>query len=280
MKVAVMTDSTAYIPEHVRAEKNIHMLPLSVVFGDTEYQEEVDITTEEFFNKLKEADELPKTSQPAIGEVLTKLEELSKTYDAVISIHLSSGVSGTFQTVANAAEEIEGIDVYPYDSEFGAMPQGFFVLEAAKMAKEGSAPQEILQSIDKMKESMTAYFIVDDLTNLHRGGRLNSAQFFVGSMLKVKPILHIVDTVIVPFEKVRTKKKAMKRITDILEKEILYGKELKVSFLHANDEKTASQIRQNFLDKYPKTDTQIDYIGPVLGTHLGEGAIAVAWYEK
>jgi len=280
MKIAVMTDSVAYIPEHIREEKNIHMLPLSVIFGDTAYREEVDITLPEFYKKLKEADELPKTSQPTLGEVLSKLEELSETYDAVISIHVSSGVSGTYETMVHAGGMIEGMGVYPFDSEVGAMAQGFYVLEAVDMVNKGKTPEEIMGRMDKMKESMKIYFIVDDLTNLHRGGRLTGAKYLLGSLLQMKPILHVVDKVIVPFEKVRTKKKAIRRMISLLEEEILNGKDLKVSFLHMNDEKTAAQIRQAVLDKYPKLDTQIDYVGPVIVTHLAEGALGVAWYEK
>src|SRR5690606_25407438 len=112
MKVAVMTDSTAYIPAEIREQNNIHMVPLSVVFGDQSYEEEIDITTEEFYQKLREVEELPTTSQPAIGLITTKLEELKKDYDAVISIHLSSGISGTYQAVVSAGEMVEGIEVY------------------------------------------------------------------------------------------------------------------------------------------------------------------------
>src|SRR5690625_2329931 len=106
MKVAVMTDSTAYIPADVREKNNIHMVPLSVVFEETTYQEEIDITTEEFYEKIKESAELPKTSQPSIGYITEKLEELAKDYDAVISVHLSSGISGTYQAVMSAGKKI------------------------------------------------------------------------------------------------------------------------------------------------------------------------------
>ncbi|RLL46664.1 DegV family protein [Oceanobacillus piezotolerans] len=280
MKVAVMTDSTAYIPEDIRNEHDIHMVPLSVNFGDGSYQEEIDITTEDFYNKMKESQELPTTSQPSIGYVTTKLEELSKSYDAVVSIHLSSGISGTFQSVVSAGDMVEGILVYAFDSEISCMAQGFYVLEAARMAKMNKTPEEILTRLNEMKESMTAYFMVDDLTNLQRGGRLSGAQALVGGLLQIKPILHFVDKVIVPFEKIRTRKKAISRITSMLEDAASKGDPLDVSFIHANDEAAAKELRDAFAEKFPNAETNISYFGPVIGTHLGEGALGIAWYRK
>lgn len=280
MKVAVMTDSTAYIPAEIREKANVHMVPLSVVFGDKSYEEEIDITTEEFYQKVRETKQLPKTSQPSIGYVTTKLEELKKDYDAVVSVHLSSGISGTYQTVISAGEMIDGIDVYAYDSEMSCMVQGFYALEAAKMAEQGKAVGEIIQRLDEMKETMKAYFMVDDLTNLQRGGRLSGAQALVGSLLQVKPILHFSEKLIVPFEKIRTRKKAINRIIGMLEEDANKGKDLSVVFIHGNDEASALELRDAFLQKYPSMEATISYFGPVIGTHLGEGAIGVGWYVK
>ncbi|WP_337020326.1 DegV family protein [Oceanobacillus massiliensis] len=280
MKLAVMTDSTAYIPADLRDRHNIHMVPLSVTFEDITYEEEIDITTEEFYKKIREAKELPTTSQPSIGYVTEKLEELSKEYDAVISVHLSSGISGTYQTVISAGSMVDGIDVYAYDSEMSCMVQGFYALEAAEMAAQGKSPQEIIARLDEMKASMRAYFMVDDLTNLQRGGRLSGAQALVGSLLQVKPILHFSDRLIVPFEKIRTRKKAISRIMGMLEADAEKGKELNVVFIHANNEASAAELRDSFQKKYPAMQTSISYFGPVIGTHLGEGAIGIGWYMK
>ena len=280
MRVAVMTDSTAYIPEHIRNEKGIHMVPLSVVFGSESYREEIDISTEEFYEKMKQHKELPTTSQPSIGDVVKKLEELAEEYDAVISVHLSSGISGTFQAVVSAGEMVEGIDVYAYDSEASCFVQAFYCLEAVELAKQGRTPEEIIARLDEMKQTMKAYFMVDDLTNLMRGGRLSNAQAIVGSLLQIKPILHFVDKKIVPFEKIRTRKKAINRIMGMLEEDAAKGKDLRVSFIHANNEQSAIELEKQFKEKYPEIETSISYFGPVIGTHLGEGAIGVGWYEK
>src|SRR5699024_9663099 len=246
MKIAVMTDSTAYIPENLIEQNNIHIVPLSVVFGNDSYREGIDMTTGEFYQKVKEVEDLPKTSQPSIGMITEKLEELAGYYDAVVSIHLSSGISGTYQAVVIAAEMVENIDVYPYDSELSCMGQGFYVLEAAELSGAGKSPEAIIERLDYIKQSIRAYFMADDLSHLQRGGRLTGAQALVGSLLQVKPVLHFVDKKIVPFEKIRTRKKALNRIMRMLEEDASNGQELKVVFIHANHESAAADLKNQF----------------------------------
>ncbi|KAB8139488.1 DegV family protein [Gracilibacillus oryzae] len=278
MKVAIVTDSTSYIPEQIRDEHNIHMVPLSVVFGDSTYREEIDITSEEFYQKVKSVDQLPKTSQPSIGVIIETLEQLSKEYDQAIFITLSSGISGTYQTTVTAKEMLGNIELFPYDSELSCIPQGFYVLEAAKLAKEGQDAQTIIKRLNEIKQSMRAYFMVADLSHLHRGGRLNGAQAIIGSMLQVKPILHFEDTKIVPFEKIRTEKKAMKRIYQLFDEDASTGKAIQATIIHANREADANKIKQELEAQYPNVEVTVSYFGPVIGTHLGEGALGLGWY--
>ena len=136
MKTAVVMDSTAYIPKEIRDKWNIHMIPLNVIFGDEVYREEIDVTAAEFYQLVKEK-ELPTTSQPPIGQFVELFESLSKDYDAVICVHLSSGISGTYAGAVTASTMVETIQVYPFDSELSCMPQGFYAVEAAKMALNG-----------------------------------------------------------------------------------------------------------------------------------------------
>ncbi|MFB9973268.1 DegV family protein [Allobacillus sp. SKP2-8] len=279
MKTAVLTDSTAYIPDHLIEEKNIYVAPLSVTFGQDTYREFYDITTEEFYEKVKAEKDLPKTSQPSVSEFTTKYEEIAKEHDAVISIHLSSGISGTYQAAVSAGSMIEGVDVYPFDSEISALAQGFYVLRAADLAAEGKTPEEILQELRTMKENMNAYFMVDDLSHLARGGRLTGAQAMIGSLLQVKPLLHFEDKQIVPFEKIRTSKKAFKRMENLLKETADDAEEVKAAIIHAQREDTAKRWRDELSEKYPNVEFEISYFGPVIGTHLGEGAIGITWYK-
>lgn len=281
MKIAVVTDSTAYIPSELREKHQIHMVPLSVIFDDISYREEIDITTEEFYQKMKESEDLPTTSQPAVGTIMEKFEELAKDYDAVISIHISSKISGTYRAVESVGEMVkDDIKVYPFDTALSAMPQGLFAIEAAEMIKDNHTPGEILERLEKLKTNIKAYFMVDDLTNLQRGGRLSGAQALIGSLLQIKPILHFVDGFIVPFEKVRTQKKAINRIIGMLEADASKGDIAKVVFIHGNNEQSALDLRNEFSRKYPDIETVVSYFGPVVGTHLGEGSIGVSWFPK
>ncbi|MBM7570252.1 DegV family protein [Aquibacillus albus] len=281
MKVAIVTDSTAYIPAAVREEWKIHMVPLNVVFGDESYREEIDIETGEFYNMVKQTEELPKTSQPAIGDVLETYESLAKEdYDAIVSIHLSSGISGTYQAAVSAGSMVEGINVHCFDSEISARIQGFYVMEAAEMAQKGASVEEILDRLQEMKQTMRAYFMVDDLSHLRRGGRLSGAQAMVGSMLQVKPVLHFVEGKIVPFEKVRTRKKAMKRIISLFEEDAASGKPIRAVAIHANQEQEAITVKEDLEKRFDNVEVLTSYIGPVIGTHLGEGSFGFGWYVK
>lgn len=279
MKTAIVTDSTAYIPKHIRDELNIYMIPLNVVFGTEYYQEEAEISADDFYVKVREQ-ELPKTSQPAIGKFVELYEELSKDYDAVISIHLSSGISGTYQTSTTAGQMVEGIDVYTYDSEISCEVQGFYVREGARLASEGKDPKEIIARFDEMKKTMDAYFVVDDLHHLQRGGRLNSAQAFIGSLLQVKPVLYFRDKIIIPFEKIRTRKKALKRIIEIFDEQASKGVPMEAVIIHAQREEEANEWKKELEAKYPHVTIRTGYFGAVIGTHLGEGALGLGWYTK
>lgn len=280
MTVAVVTDSTAYIPEEQRKALGIHMVPLSVTFGNETYREEIDITADEFYQKVREDEELPKTSQPSIGLVTELLNELAKDHDEVIFVTLSSGISGTYQTVITANTMADGIEVTAYDSEISCYAQGYYAIEAATLAKQGKSSKEILARLDEVKQSLRAYFVVDDLTHLQRGGRLSGAQAFIGSMLQVKPILHFVDKKIVPFEKIRTKKKALKRVFELLDEDASKGASLRLVVIHANREQEAFSIKEDIEKQYPHITVDISYFGPVIGTHLGEGAIGLGWYQE
>ncbi|MBD1381385.1 DegV family protein [Metabacillus arenae] len=280
MKTAILTDSTAYIPKEVRERLNIHMIPLSVIFGGESYQEEIEISANQYYDEIRSREDLPTTSQPSVGLFVEIFEKLAKEYEAVICIHLSSGISGTYNGAVTAGQMAEGINVYPFDSEISCMAQGFFAIEAAEMSEEGKSPEEIMERLKEMKKSTRAYFMVDDLSHLQRGGRLSGAQAFIGGLLQVKPLLHFVDKLIVPYEKIRTRKKALNRIFELFNEDASLKVPMKAVVIHANREDEAIQIKKEFEAKYPHVEFSISYFGPVIGTHLGEGSMGLAWYKK
>ncbi len=280
MSIAIVTDSTAYIPDDLLEKFHIYTVPLSVVFGNESFREGIDLTTEQFYEKVKQNKDLPSTSQPAIGTFVELFEELSESYDAVISVHLSRQFSGTHDVAISAGTMVDNIEVYTFDSALSAMPQGLFAIAASELASEGKTAEEIMTYLEEMKEKTFAYFMVEDLSHLERGGRLNKGQALIGSLLNIKPILHIVDGLIVPFEKIRTQKKALKRIMSMLEEDIENKNVKRVVFIHANNLIKAEEMEKEFSKKHPEIETIISYFGPVIGTHLGEGSLGVSWYTE
>lgn len=279
LKTAIVTDSTSYVPEDVKAELGIHTIPLLVTIDGESFAEEVDLVTDVFYDKVRGKGPLPKTSQPATGDFEALYEKLSKDFDAVISIHLSSGISGTYMGAKQAIEAVPSIEILPFDSEISAYPQGFFVIRAAQLANEGVHPQAIMEELENMKKTMKAYFMVDDLSHLQRGGRLSGAQALVGGLLQVKPILHFEEKVIVPFEKIRTTKKAMKRIADLLAEDAK-DQLLDAVVIHGNRYEEAVEWKELLAKKHPNVDFTISHFGPVIGTHLGEGAMGLGWVKR
>jgi DegV family protein with EDD domain len=176
---------------------------------------------------------------------------------------------------------VEGITLHVFDSEISCSPQAYYVLKAAKLAGEGLNGYEIMNDLLQMKNNgIPAYFLVDDLNHLHRGGRMNTAQLFVGNLLQIKPILHFEDKKIVPFEKVRTKKKALKRIFDLMDKDLKADEKVTISVIHAKREDEAVEIAEELRGKFVNADVSISYFGPVIGTHLGEGSLGITWIKE
>lgn len=279
LKIAIVTDSTAYLTEAQYEEQSIYKLPLSVVIDNTAYLEEVEIGNEEFFEKITNMATLPTSSQPTTGQIITLFNELSKEYDAIISIHLSSEISGTYANVASVANMMDEISVYPFDSEISCAAQGYYVLEAARLAKNGYTVEEIFEVLANMRKTMKAYFLVDDLNHLVRGGRLSNGSAMIGSLLKIKPILFFDKKQIVVFEKIRTTKKALKRIEQLLTQDLAKDYPIVATIIHCNAQEQAAIWEAYLREKYPTVRFETSYFGPVIGTHLGEGALGMTWVE-
>lgn len=276
--IAVVTDSTAYLTKDEIEDLGVYVVPLTVSFGSETYREEADISTEDFFDRVDLAEGLPTSSQPAVGEFIQVYEKLSETYDAIISIHISSKISGTFQTVQSIARSIEDIEVYPVDSKLTCEAQAVLIREAVQMINEGAEVEEILECLDFMIERTEGYFAVEDLTNLVKGGRVSKTAGNLAGLLKIKPILMFNDGEILLHEKIRTKKKALKRIEKILqevERKVDYP--LKASIVHASSEEEGLKLKKHFEKEFPNIEFDFGYFGPVIGVHVGRGALGVTW---
>ena len=284
MKIAVVTDSTANITPEEAAKNNIHVVPIPFSIDGQNFREGVDISTDDFYQMLKSSSSFPSTSQPSIGEMMELYQQLAADgYDAAISIFLTGSISGFLNNVAQIAEEMaDTIKVIPFDCHITSEPMHYIVLEAAKLVKEYDNPDEITSRRRTLSDTVGDLFVVDDLQNLVRGGRLSNASAFVGSILKIKPLLsfdnpnHSIEA----FEKVRSMKKAKLRCEEIFNDKIAdVDYPVRGMVIHAN----AEEAGQKWLDKlqadHPEIDFSLGYFGPVIGTHLGQGALALAWLQ-
>lgn len=280
-KIAIVMDSTAYLPDELTKELNIRTVYLNIVIDGNSYKEVIDMPLDKYYDYLKDPNNsFPTTSQPAIGEVVSCLEKLKEEgYTDVIAIALSSGISGTFSSYSVADLMVDGINVHPFDSEVACRPEGYYAIKAARLIKEGKSSKEIIATLDEMKKVSKAYFMADDLSHLQRSGRLSGAQAIVGNLLQVKPLLHFEDKVIVPFQKIRTYKKVVLRIYELFDEFYRQHKDenISVCILHVDALEKAEEIKNYMKEVYPNVNVEIDAISPVVSTHLGIGAIGFAW---
>lgn len=279
-EIAIVTDSTCYIPKEIQEELQITVVPLQVVYGNVAYREEVELTEADFYAKLKTSDQLPTTSQPPIGEFLETYINLSKTHKRVIAIHMSSGISGTYQGSVTATTMVDDFPIDVIDSEITTYAMGAVVVEAARMAQAGNSREEILERIEYIRAQMKTYFLVEDLDFLYRGGRLSTAQLMLGNMLKIKPILTFENKKIVPYQKVRTRVKAKAGIMELFEADAKVGKPMQLSIIQAQVQGEAEEWRTYIESTYPHVSVTISHFGPVIATHVGPGAIGLTWYYK
>lgn len=278
MKLAVVTDSTAYLPERIKNHPDLFVIPIPVILDGKIYNEGIDIEADEYYGLLKKSKDFPTTSQPAVGEVLALYEELkNKGYDTILSIHLSSGISGFVNTLHAMKDDVAGVKIVPYDSKITSMPMGHMVEAALDLNKKGHSLEEIVAHIDRIRDNTYAYLIVDDLNNLVRGGRLTNGAALIGGLLKIKPILTFLEGKIVLFEKIRSSKKAFARAEKVIgmrNDEIMSP--VKLYVIHANNLEVAKEEREKLQKQYPNAEIEIGHFGPVIGSHLGEKAIGLA----
>lgn len=277
MKIAVVTDSTAMITDEMRAYPNLRILQVPVMI---EGEAQFNVEPEEFYQRLRDAKEFPTTSQPSMGEALEIYDKLAKDgYEAVISIHISSGISGFYQNLAGEANLIENIQVIPFDSKSTSLPMGVMVKSALHLIEQGLPLTEIMEKLDLMRKYQCIYLVVDDLHHLVRSGRLSNGSALIGSLLKIKPVLRFDEFGnIVVAEKIRTAKKAYRRVEDLIVDEMNYylSKDLKpiLGIAHANHEDKAFELANHLAERTGR-DVRVVDLGTVIGTHTGEKTIGM-----
>lgn len=282
MKIAVVTDSTAYLTKEEQEKYNIHVVSIPLTIDGQSYREGVDITNEEFYDKLAHSSTFPSTSQPPVGEMIELYNHLAdEGYDAAISIFLTGAISGFVNTVRQLADQMKDkIKIIAFDSHLTVKLMGYLAIEAAKEVAAGKDLDTILENLETFRQTIRDVFVVDDLQNLVRGGRLSNASAFVGSILKIKPLLTM-DTPsysIEAFEKVRSMKKAKLRCEQIFEEKMAkVDYPIHALVIHANAPEAGKKWMDKLAADHPEVTFELSYFGPVIGTHLGQGALAIGW---
>ncbi|SCY31923.1 DegV family protein [Alkaliphilus peptidifermentans] len=281
MAIKILTDSTSYINDSIKKLLDIRTISLRVEFPDKTFKE-TDLNNTSFYEMMEEKG-IPKSSQPSIGELYTEMENVIKPGDDLVCILLSSEMSGTYATTHMAKDMI--LKNYPnanieiIDSRSNCMQLGFAAIEAAKAAKDNESLEQVINAANENIKKSRFLFIPDNLKYLEKGGRIGKANAIIGNLLKIIPILTVENGVTTIFKKVRTKKKAVITIVEqVLEDIKNYGLgEVVVHHINCFDE--AENI-VNEIKKFIDVDIKIQDIGPVIGLHVGPGAIGVAYYTK
>jgi DegV family protein with EDD domain len=270
---AVVTDSTADLPDEWRDRYGIEVVPLKVLFGKESFRDRVDMTDEEFFRRLAASSSLPTTSAPSPGEFAEVYERLSKDYEGCISVHIGRQLSATAEAARVGAQSVEGFPVKVIDSETVTMPMAFLCRVAAESASLDEATAAVEQRIPKCR----VLALLDTLRYLEMGGRIKRAQAVIGTMLDLKPLLLVEDREIKPVDRVRTRSRAVARMIDFFRTQtpVEYA-----AVMHAQAPEDAERIVADLRKEFPDLDLPVGQIGCVLGTHTGPKALGLVYIKK
>ena len=274
MAVRIVTDSTSDLPLTMATEYGIEVVPLNVHFGDSTFKDGVDITTDQFFDKLINGDEFPSTSQPSMGEFVEAYERIYEEGDEVVSVHLSSKLSGTYNSVEQASKHLEGkIKIHLVDTEQVTFTVGFAAIAAAKVASNGGSAEDAVEAARSISARSNFYALFDTLEFLAKGGRIGRAQSMLGSLLKIRPLLMLDNGVVEPYSKARSRSAGMAE----LEKAVrALGRAEDIAIMYSTEDDEAHVIADKLIDILPEGKRPlISRVGPVIGTHAGPRLIAV-----
>ena len=280
MKIGIVTDSTADLPRELVSEYGIEVVPLTVSLQGREYRDGVDITPTEFYRGLKAGGPQPITSQPSPGVFLDVYKSLLTKFDAIISIHLTEMLSGTVRTAQLVREMMPEAMIQVIDSRSTSMGLGGLVLEAARAVKRGMHFDEVVELVQRLQEKV--YFVValDTLEHVCKGGRVSKLQAFLGSILKIKPLLRLNQGEVEIIAKVRTHREAINKLLDEFKANITTGAGSIISVVHTAAEEEAQKLKGIIQETLGNVEIVLSQAGPVLGAHVGPGALALVSVPK
>lgn len=274
-KIALVTDSTADLTKELKEKYDIHTVSLNIKFDDQEYSDE-ELTSDQFYRRLKKAKKLPTTSQPSPKQFNLLYNKLLEDHHEIISIHLSSGLSGTLNAANLARKGLKG-KVHLIDSKNISVGIGLLVIEAAKNIKEGLCISRIIDKISKARDNIEMLFTLNTLEYLQKGGRIGKVQGFMGTLLNIKPIIRVGDDGIYhTYGKVRGQRKAIDGIVQAFRKLSKGRKRIRLAVSHGSAEQVGLQLKEALEDAFQLKTTLFSQVGPVIGVHTGPGAIGAA----
>jgi DegV family protein with EDD domain len=276
-KIALVTDSTAYIPPDIVDKFQITVVPLMLIWGEETFQDGVDITPQEFYARLGKSSTNPSTSQATIAafnDVYTRL--VDQDYE-VLTILISSLLSGTVDSALQARDMVGRGSIEIVDSTTTSMALGLQVIMAARAIEEGATLADCKELAEKSSKNVGVIFTVDTLEFLHRGGRIGGGSRFLGTALNIKPILEVVDGRVEAVERVRTRKKSFLRMIEILEERIAGRQPVRLAAVHATDLNSAEQLLAMAAEKFNPVETYTCEFSPVIGTHTGPGTVGLCY---
>jgi DegV family protein with EDD domain len=278
-KVRVVTDSTIDLTKELIEKYNIEVVPLTISIDGESYLDSIDITPSEFIQKMRNAKDLPKSSQPAAGQFVEVYNRLASDGSDIISIHMTGGMSGTVQSAESAAKMVEH-NVHVIDSRFISKALGFQVIEAAKMAQQGKTAEEILKVVKDIRDNTYLFITVDTLENLVKGGRIGKGKALIGSLLNIKPIASLEGGVYTPVTKVRSHSQIISFLTKQFTEDTK-GKEIMgVGIVHADNIQVANKLKESIYNVCGFEEITVEDTTPVISTHTGPGAIGFMYYVK
>jgi len=278
-KVALVTDSTSYIPKNIREKYPITVVPQVVIWEGQTYEDDVTITPEQFYTRLRTAKVMPSTSQASVVNMHAAFTTLLEQGYEVLGIFLSAKLSGTFQSAVLGREQLaSGKEKVDYiDSNTTAMAMGFMVLTVARAALEGASLADCKALAEKAREHVGVYLTVDTLEFLHRGGRIGGAQRFLGTALNLKPILAIEDGRVEAVERVRTRGKALDRLVELVVEKCAGKSPVHMATLHADSEADARLMLEKITPLVHPVESVFAAVSPAVGANAGPGTVGLAW---
>lgn len=277
-KVAIVTDSTAGLPSETADKYGVHVIPTKVSFGKRSFYDGVDSAPESFYPMLKEADALPMTSQPSAGEFLDFYRNLSPRFDAILSIHVSTALSGTVNSAHDARTMFRTIPVHIIDSRSISMGLGLMALAAGRAAAAGSDLDGLAELVEALIPKTEVIFVVETLEYLHKGGRVGGLAALLRLALRIGPILHLKDGRVEMLEKIRTKGKAKRRMLQIVERSAGHASAIHAAVVHAAAPDEAVEVAAELRARLNCVELHVAQISPVVGMHTGPGMVGIGFY--